>query len=208
MGYRCFMIQPADESVIEVSASIEGCAKGAFEGKHLFEAEIFRGSSLEVEARWKTDDRYGSEFMGVCRYCGERRAVYANGATAGSLWLRPDTGEMLRRVADFPIGAMWLADWYKSEERKSADGRQIFGWDWDNQFEPQLCVKTPGGDWNIDGRASNCTMPDDRLHRCWIRTGTPPNITVGKGGHTCAAGAGSIQCGSYHGFLRNGELTD
>lgn len=53
----------------------------------------------------------------------------------------------------------------------------------------------------------NCTMPYDYEHRCWVRHGEPPAITVDKQGHTCAAGAGSIQCGSYHGFLEDGALT-
>lgn len=67
---------------------------------------------------------------------------------------------------------------------------------------------TPNGmEWNIDGRASNCTKPEDKIHRCWVREGTPPNITVGKGGNTCSAGAGSIITGDYHGFIRNGEFT-
>lgn len=33
-------------------------------------------------------------------------------------------------------------------------------------------------------------------------------ITVDKNGTTCAAGAGSISAGPYHGFLRNGQLVD
>jgi hypothetical protein len=55
-------------------------------------------------------------------------------------------------------------------------------------------------------RASNCTMPNDMLHRCWVRHGNPPMITVDKNGPTCGAGAGSILSGNWHGFLRNGEL--
>lgn len=79
---------------------------------------------------------------------------------------------------------------------------------WDNSDGRELHVICPNGEhWNIDGRASNCTMPKDKEHRCWVRTGEPPNITVGKGGHTCSAGAGSIHAGNYHGFLRNGEFT-
>lgn len=50
-------------------------------------------------------------------------------------------------------------------------------------------------------------MPDDAEHRCWIRHGEPPLITVDKNGLTCAAGAGSIQCRDYHGFLRDGSFT-
>lgn len=72
---------------------------------------------------------------------------------------------------------------------------------------PHLWVQTPGGVWCIDSRASNCTMPYDYEHRCWIRHGEPPDVTVDKAGTTCSAGAGSIQCGDYHGFLQNGSLT-
>jgi hypothetical protein len=72
---------------------------------------------------------------------------------------------------------------------------------------PALWVMTPGGSWCVDSRASNCTQPYDYAHRCWIRHGEPPSITVDKNGLTCQAGAGSIAVGSYHGFLRNGQLT-
>lgn len=73
---------------------------------------------------------------------------------------------------------------------------------------PHLCVMTPGGRWNIDSRASNCGLPYDLEHRCWVRHGEPPNVTVDKNGLTCTAGGGSIQAGPYHGFLRDGSLTD
>jgi len=120
---------------------------------------------------------------------------------SGSWWVRKDTGERHKHIRDFAVGAMWFADWLKQ-------GKGGYGWDWDNQDTPPLVVKTPGGDWVIDSRASNCTMKDDKLHRCWVRHGEPPIITVDKSGNTCAAGAGSIMCGSYHGFLRDGHLTD
>lgn len=71
-----------------------------------------------------------------------------------------------------------------------------------------LMVMCPGHEvWNIDSRASNCTKPYDYAHQCWIRHGTPPLITVDKNGPTCAAGAGSIQVGKYHGFLQGGRFT-
>lgn len=81
---------------------------------------------------------------------------------------------------------------------------------WANDSEDPLLVITPsssgGHVWNIDSRASNCTLPDERFHRCWVRQGTPPNITVGKNGNTCGAGAGSIAAAGYHGMLENGYL--
>jgi hypothetical protein len=79
---------------------------------------------------------------------------------------------------------------------------------WDNQEGPYLMAVLPNGNhWCIDSRASNCTLPEDRFHRCWCRHGEVPDITVDKNGITCSAGAGSIQSGDYHGFLRNGEFT-
>jgi hypothetical protein len=108
------------------------------------------------------------------------------------LYRRADNGGLVR-LRDAPDGAMWDAGWYPW---KGPDGRC-------------LVVKCPGGsDWVIDGRASNCTMPDDNEHRCWIRHGEPPAITVNKsGGYTCAAGGGSIMAGDYHGFLADGAFT-
>lgn len=118
-------------------------------------------------------------------------------------WRNVETGEMYANFLALPEGAMYFADWYEVE----GSNPKRYHFDWDNQFTPPLIVKTPGGFWNIDSRASNCTMKEDRQHRCWIKHGTAPAITVDKTGLTCAAGAGSIQCGDYHGFLRNGELT-
>jgi hypothetical protein len=70
-----------------------------------------------------------------------------------------------------------------------------------------LYVVLPNGHWwDIDGRASNCTLPTDKAHRCWVRHGVPPHITVDKNGLTCSAGAGSILSDGYHGFLREGRL--
>lgn len=78
---------------------------------------------------------------------------------------------------------------------------------WDNCDGNHLYARVPNGEhWDIDSRAANCTLKEDRTHRCWVRTGKPDDgtIDVGKGGHTCSAGAGSIQTATWHGFLRNG----
>jgi hypothetical protein len=116
-------------------------------------------------------------------------------AYAGRNWKRSDgTGPEHVNQGDFGIGAMYRAYWYKRE-----DG--TYSHYWDNQYEADLIVITPGGDWNIDSRASNCTLHSDRTHRCWVRVGVPPLISVGKGGVSCAAGAGSIRAGHWHGYL-------
>jgi hypothetical protein len=73
-----------------------------------------------------------------------------------------------------------------------------------------LIVRLPGNhDWMIDNRCNNCTLPDDNVHKCWVRHGRPEDGTlhVDKDGVTCSAGGGSIDTGKWHGFLRNGYLT-
>ena len=116
-------------------------------------------------------------------------------------WKRADTGERAKHTHDFGVGAMWRAIW------------QPKNWDWDNETEPHLIVCCPNPDatstrdWDIDSRASNCGSPKDKLHRCWVRRGIPPLITVDKSGLTCSAGAGSILLSKWHGFLKNGILT-
>jgi len=110
-------------------------------------------------------------------------------------WIRKDTGEERRHNHEFGPGAMWYATWYRRNM------------EWANEQSPHLIVRCPTDhDWDIDSRASNCTLPEDRLHRCWVRHGEPPDITVDKQGLTCSAGAGSIALPNWHGFLRNGEL--
>jgi hypothetical protein len=113
------------------------------------------------------------------------------------LYKRSDTGEEIT-LHEAPVGAIWENTWYYGDEALKpwlgADGKSF-------------TVRTPGGDWHIDGRANNCTKIDDDTHKCWCRHGEAPNFTVNKVGNTCSAGAGSIMKGNYHGFLINGELT-
>lgn len=116
-----------------------------------------------------------------------------------SEWRRTDTGETLFGWPEaFGVGVMHF-------DHEHAPGMCYANWD--NCEGRHLIVHTPGGSWDIDSRAANCDKRDERTHRCWVRHGEPPSIHVDKNGNTCGAGAGSIQCGSYHGFLHNGELT-
>jgi len=183
-----------------------GCAKTPWkDGQHGAMREVLRGTEQEVELVPASERR--ASFEAVCEWCGAATGMLQpQTIISGCLWRRVDTGEVKRRARDFGIGAMYFADWFNLGDPPAGEVVR-FGYDWDNAYEAPLHVITPGGEWNIDSRASNCTLKNDRLHRCWIRHGTPPNITVDKVGRTCAAGAGSIQCGKYHGFLRNGYLT-
>lgn len=112
-------------------------------------------------------------------------------------WIRKDTGEQKKNQHDFGVGAMWRACWLPKN------------FTWDNETAPHLYVITPGGIWDIDSRCNNCDMPSDRLHRCWVRHGELPLISVNKNGLTCKAGAGSIwhnKGTGWHGFLTNGQF--
>ncbi len=113
------------------------------------------------------------------------------------LYVNKSTNEILVRD-DFKPGAIW-------ENTRAPKFLQGF----DGKSIVVICPN--GSEWNIDGRANNCTKKEDNEHRCWCRHGTIPNITVDKipepGHSTCSAGGGSIIAGNYHGFLSNGEFT-
>jgi hypothetical protein len=109
-------------------------------------------------------------------------------------------------------GDMFYATWYGC--RPEPNGC-IHGWT--NCDGKHLIVILPSlhrHPWDVDGRASNCDMKDDTVHRCWVRTGDPAtgkvHVTKGPVGHiattTCHAGAGSIDANGWHGFLHNGVL--
>ncbi len=78
--------------------------------------------------------------------------------------------------------------------------------DWDNCVDLIFVVLPCRCLFSCSHRASNCTLPNDRLHRCWVISGSLPNITLSKAGLTCAAGAGSIGHEHWHGFIQNGQL--
>lgn len=146
------------------------------------------------EGTWEQIGREDPRWQNTCA-CGyafaetDQWQVFTDG-----VYRRTDTGEELA-LRDAPAGAMWYATWLP---------KNMY---WDNKTDDHLCVRLPDGtDWCVDSRCNNCTLPDDRLHRCWVRAGEPPTVTVGKSGVTCAAGAGSIQSPGWHGFLVNGVL--
>lgn len=95
-----------------------------------------------------------------------------------TLYLRVGTNE-LYTLSNAPAGAMYDAHWYRPHGAKTTpDGKNIV-------------LKTPEGDWHIDGVSSNGPG--------WTRTGEPPNITCNP-----SIGIGNPQ--RMHGWLRNGIL--
>jgi hypothetical protein len=201
---RCFLVQPIGEGYETVIVTEEGQCVGGF--KYHRSEKILRRFPLGANDSYPTDwiqgDK-GSMALPYCSRCGNHNfspeALKRASGSKGRAWERADTGERADNLNDFGPGAMWYLTWYRNEETG------IYYHTGTDQ--PPLCVRTPGGDWVIDSRCSNCTMPDDNVHKCWPRRGEAPNITVDKSyGPTCNAGGGSIISGDYHGFLREGFL--
>ena len=154
------------------------------------------------DSRWPTKCECGYEFTPADEWQLFRK----------SLWRAPHG---LTTIEDAPVGAMFYADWV--DWRVGPDGKVLH------------VIVPPHHVWNIDGTASNCDSPCARCgvpyhahrqgecrtyedsqpdHRCWVRHGTPPAITVDKSGKTCNAGGGSISVPGWHGFLRAGQLVE
>jgi hypothetical protein len=126
---------------------------------------------MKKEEKWPTKCECGYEFKPEDHWQWNENRLYK----------RADTGE-LHILGRAPVGAMWNADWYDIEgyAKRGADGRI-------------LVLNTPGGQWVIDGRATN-----NKNIPGWTRSGSPPDITANP----------SIICGDYHGWLRNGWLEE
>lgn len=140
-----------------------------------------------LDQRWPTHCDCGYEFKDADHWQDFRDRLYK----------RQDTGELVA-LRDHVPGACWDAEWmHRTPSMCGPDGRSLH------------VICPDGREWCIDGPASNCTMPEDKVHKCWVRHGRPEDGTlhVDKDGVTCAAGAGSIDTGTYHGFLHHGEFT-
>jgi hypothetical protein len=143
------------------------------------------------------DDRWPTK----CDFCGAAVPPMGTGSPTmlGSSGVDVHRQVFTRRLYDTASGRPEPGDLYYVSNHDGADCPY-----WDNCPGVHLHGVTPNGeDWDIDGRASNCTMREERAHRCWVLHGRPEdgNVHVDKAGHTCAAGAGSIQVRGWHGFL-------
>jgi hypothetical protein len=146
-----------------------------------------------------------------CAECGA--TITQNGCGSVEEFQRADTGALL---TELPPGAVYEVLGYYDDRKPynwrqspREDGKRFIVTRRNEQDGRVLaCVCPDGHHWTIDARASNCTMPDDDGHWCWVRHGRPEDGTlhVDKEGVTCAEGAGSIQTSQWHGFLHNGQL--
>lgn len=199
MSVKCFLIVSTGMARVRLRRfvfSCEGEKCAGEDGYHnAFSEEVARvptGSPVCVDgslqdypfsdARWPTQCRCGYQFTD-----NDERQAFSD-----EIYTHEGKDYFLR---DNIPGMMWDATWlHEYPQWCGPDGKSLH-------------VICPGGAaWCIDSRCSNCTLPKDNTHKCWIRHGEPPMLTVDKRGVTCSAGAGSIQTYNWHGFLRNGEL--
>lgn len=154
-------------------------------GYHTAEVNIEITERLESEGKYdhhptvtddeKLDPRWPTTC--ACEYVFQPKDPWQHNRHA--IYLRVGTEERYT-IGNAPAGAMyhawWMGDHHNS--RRTSDGRNIV-------------LKTPEGDWWIDGPANNGPG--------WTRTGEPPNITCNP-----SIGIGTPQ--RLHGWLRNGVL--
>jgi hypothetical protein len=201
MGIKCFMVTCTERARLSLrrywggtdcSGSYHNAETPIGFGTYRRDAEGYLELNEKLdpdETRWPT----------ACSKCGAAVPETAPKQLFSDCVYVDESGQeySLRKLVP---GMMWDA-WWMGESMKGPDGKCL------------VVVCPDGYEWMIDGRASNCTMPEDggpfeSSHRCWVRHGEPPNLTVDKAGRTCAAGGGSIMSrNGYHGFLRNGEFT-
>lgn len=185
---ECFFLEPTDRAQVSFRryASGSDCPKGYYHNVSVVvdhdipyvEDNNGRGDIpsdvQKQDARWPAKCDCGYEFKDDDEWQIVTRRFYQR-----------TTGDRARFTLAYgglgkaPDGSMWFADWM------SARGPD----------DHCLIVRTPGGDWPVDGKASNSDSG-------WTRTGTLPKITVSP-----SIGMGEKGSGRYfHAFLRNGFL--
>lgn len=201
MGIKCFWLEPTDRQkryLRRYQGSLK-CSNPM--GYH--DAMVFVEESKETMSadgtHWEDDGKTEKDFIGDSRwpthcFCGYEFQPSDNWQLFSShIYRRVDTNEEMT-LCDAPEGAMWDATWFHDYDAWcGADGRAI------------ICKVPVNHEWHIDGPSSNCPW-QGRKHKCWVRHGEPPNLTVDKDGDTCPAGHGSILTAQWHGFLVKGEL--
>jgi hypothetical protein len=189
---RCFWLEPTDEWELSLRRYVTShdtarqCATSGI-GYHNAEAAIGRGVAAAAPKLIDGQPLSGDVFPHddprwparcACGY--EFRAGDAWQFNARPLYRRRDTSELVT-LGGAPVGAMWDAHWM-GEEYRGPDGIA-------------LCIKTPGGDWLVDGPAY--ADGQVKAERGWSRSGALPEVTASP----------SIEIPSrYHGWLRAGVL--
>lgn len=222
MGLKCFLLEPTakvERRLRRYVFSDERCpGSNSYHHANAFLDYVQADGPQDIGR--SLDAESAKEFSGWPTKCSVCDYEFQPGdswqVSTDHVFRRAETGEEFT-LNTAPPGAMWNAYWFVTRDHE-----------WVGPDGKSMEVVCPNGvRWNIDSRANNCDSPcencgapwnkhdydkcsgykDAKPHKCWIRHGEPPLLTVDKdGGPTCGAGAGSIQAGDYHGFLRHGEF--
>jgi hypothetical protein len=195
MGVKCFFVTPIGVERVKLRRFVwseHAKCSGSFGYHNALSDEVARVAAgvqapgLELfpanDPRWPSLCSCGYQFDDKDERQVFPEQVYVRDGSVKEYFLRDNIPGMM-------YDAVWLHD---HKEWCGPDGKSLH------------VVCPDGHTWCIDSRANNCTMPKDNEHKCWVRHGDPPLLTVDKRGVTCRAGAGSIQTPKYHGFLRGG----
>lgn len=192
-GLRCYFLSPVEpkrvKRFLRVYAGVDDDEKCP-----LHDARLWLGE-YDAEDRMAKPDDSDPRWPANCKKCGKPFTEAAHRMVDDAQLFRRSDNGALETLGEAKPGAMWFAPWYSdSAEFRGPDGKT-------------LVVRLPDGhDWIVDSRAANCSKRQDKVHKCWVRHGEAPNITVDKQGNTCAAGGVSIATPKWHGFLRDGYL--
>jgi hypothetical protein len=186
---RCFLLEPTGRTVRALrryisSSSERKCTPGGFGYCNAsVPLDVLDGTGHASGDNLPHDD---PRWPVACAHCGRP-------FEPGDEWQvfhehemrRSDTGE-LTTIRKAPAGAMWFADWLAGHCEGADQKARRPG-------QPHLIVKTPAGDWDVDGPSSNGNG--------WTRDGAAPTVTANP----------SIlidRSSNYHGWLRNGHLVE
>jgi hypothetical protein len=170
---------------------------GGKPGYHNAETQLGRVPGLEAwDAFGKAEDYPGERWPKKCDHCPAEVPTTAD--------IQLHTERVYNTASGVPErGDIYEVSWEHYDKDDGTSGC-IYGWT-NCSGTHRHAVLPDGGHWGLDGRCSNCTLPKDTEHRCWVITGSQANLTSNKAGRTCSAGAGSIVSPrGWHGFLKNG----
>lgn len=197
---RCFWLEPTEEIELSLRRYRGGesskCSSSGL-GYHNINAVIERTSTQKLkDSGWpisgevgtpvhtddtipKTDPRWPKSCS-----CGYEFVADDNWqCNPDVLYRRSDSGELVT-LHKAPAGAMWNAHWMGGGHWRVIDGIC-------------LCVRTPGGEWCVDGPSWNHGKIQNE--KGWERSGKVPDIT---------ARPSILIPNQYHGFLTNGFLEE
>lgn len=139
-----------------------------------------------IEALSVNRYRTRPEWPKKCDLCGKRFSKKAQWqVNQEPIYVRPDTGETWER-RELPVGAMYHG-WWSPKNWTGSDGIAL------HVILPRA-DGSPDHAWNVDGPATSGGH--------WTRTGDPKAVP------TTVDANPSILTSEYHGYLRNGVLTD